>query len=359
MAATPSSPLRISLSAQTLFAALLVVGLVFVGMAILDILVLIFISCVLAAALFPGVTWLKRRNVSRPMSILLFYLLFLLLAGGLGFLLFNVVLEQGQQLIDNLPGYTESLETSINSLPGLRTRVDLSVTLTNHIEEVANQAFRLLFSTLNYLKLVVSSVVSLVTVLVLTFFLLSDTHYFQQVVTHLFPESKRTQVMGLLSQTACNIGAYVRGQLTVMAIVGILTWLGLSLVGIRYAFLLGVLAFLLDIIPIVGPFLAAGFGILVAIGSGLEAVLWTGFVYLAVQQIENYFLSPTILGKSVDLHPFWILLSFLIGGSLMGVTGVILAVPVTLTLRILLQQLILPRIYEIDRPATPPAAETL
>jgi predicted PurR-regulated permease PerM len=154
----------------------------------------------------------------------------------------------------------------------------------------------------------------------------------------LVPVAKRNKIEELLKTVAAKAGAYARGQLLVMTATGVLTGLGLYFLGVPYALTLGVITFILDIVPILGPFIAAGFGIIVALAQDPMLALWTALLYLIVQQMENNFLSPMILGKSVGLNSFWILLSIFAGGALFGIIGVILAVPTAVAIGLLIEE---------------------
>jgi predicted PurR-regulated permease PerM len=120
--------------------------------------------------------------------------------------------------------------------------------------------------------------------------------------------------------------------------VGTLTTLGLWLAGVPYALLLGVVAGLLDVVPFVGPLLAAGPGVLLAFGQSWQTGAWAIAVYFTVQQVEGYGLYPWLMGQAVSLHPVWVLLALLLGGELFGVPGLALAVPAAVTLHVLLQE---------------------
>jgi predicted PurR-regulated permease PerM len=159
------------------------------------------------------------------------------------------------------------------------------------------------------------------------------------VIFSVIPTQYQRQAQDLLTHIIEKIGAYVRGQLVLMTAVGLVVWLGLFLMGIPNAPVLGLIAFALEIVPILGPILSAAFGILVALGESPMLALWVGLFYLLVQQTESYFLTPKIFGKSVELHPFWIFLTILMGGSLAGLPGIVLAIPLTVIIRLLIQEL--------------------
>jgi len=138
----------------------------------------------------------------------------------------------------------------------------------------------------------------------------------------------------LCSRVNKVVGRFVRGQLIVSVVVGGLVALGLSLLGVRYALFLGVLAGLFDIIPYFGPVLGAIPALVLAFLRDPLTALWTLLMFVAVQQLEGSVLSPKIVGEQVGLHPLTVIFSVLAGGELLGVTGMLLAVPAAATVKV-------------------------
>lgn len=311
-----------------------------------ELLLLLLLACLVASALYPAIRWLEKKHVPRKLSILLCYLLLALVITGMGFLLSDIIVGQGRALIASLPTFVDRAVGFIDRLPIPGKDGELLAAISNNSRAIVMQALDVAQRAYNYLLVIFQGVLGIITVLVFTFFLLSDTAYFKKTFLRLVPVSSRDKVHRLLTTIAEKAGAYARGQLMVMTATGILTGLGLYFLGVPYALTLGLITFLLDIIPILGPFIAAGFGIFVALAHDPMLALWTALLYLAVQQIENNFLSPMILGKSVGLNSFWILFSIFAGGSLFGIVGVILAVPITAALGLLIEEFYIKRYIE-------------
>jgi predicted PurR-regulated permease PerM len=332
---------KIQVSLKTVGLVLGLVGLFWVLSLAWEFFLLLLLSGVLAASLYPPVAWLKNRNFPRRLSILGFYLLFLILSVILVAGLATMLLDQGRQFFQHLPGYLASAGDFIRTLPFIDQDQELLTLLGRHLETIAAQVVKFLFSSLDYLFVVFGGLISVLTVSIFTYFLLTDTHYFESTMLRVVPPPQRSKVQGLMRAIAHKVGFYIRGQLLVMALMGILTGVGLSIVGVPYAAVLGALVFALDIIPLVGPILATFVGVVVALGQDPMMAVWALLVFFVAQQLENYVFAPMILGKTLDLHPFWILLSLILGGALMGIVGVILAVPLAATIRILIEELYL------------------
>jgi predicted PurR-regulated permease PerM len=327
MAKSSVTNFRISVSPQTIFFILGIWFLVQFFTAVQQAILLLFLACIVASALYPIIRWLKRKAFPTKIGILIVYLILLLLASGILVLVGNVIVDEGSQFISNLPAYVDIAIDRLDALPAIKINSDLWSTLSNYTQMVTSRLISVLLSGLDYVFAFIHGAFSLITVLVFSFFLLSDTQYFKKAFLKLFAPSYKNDISQLLNMIACNIGSYARGQLAVMSVTGLLTGLGLYMIGVPYAFILGLLVFLFDIIPIVGPIIAGFIGVTIALAQSPMHALWAGAVYFIAQQIESYWLYPTIMGKATGLHPFWILFSILLGGMFLGVVGIILAVP--------------------------------
>jgi predicted PurR-regulated permease PerM len=298
---------------------------------------LLLLACLLASTLYPAVNWLSDKHIPRKLAVLLSYFLIALLISGIGLLISNVIIEQAQTLVTSFPVLLDKAIGFLNRIPLTENDGQLATMISGNTRMILMQGLDFARRAFNYVLLIFQGMLGIVTVLVIAFFLLSDTDYFRTTLLRLVPVSYRDETKGLLKTVAEKAGAYARGQLLVMTATGTMTSLGLYFLGVPYALTLGVLVFLLDIIPIIGPLLAAVFGIIIALAQDPMLALWTALWYFIVQQTENNFLSPLILGKSVGLHSFWILFSIFAGGNLLGIPGVILAVPIAVTIGLLVE----------------------
>jgi predicted PurR-regulated permease PerM len=248
-------------------------------------------------------------------------------------------MEQLDQLIHKLPTYSESATELLGRLPLWPNQTDLINLITDNLGSLSQQVLNVLVSSVNYVMSFIKGLFGILTILVFAFFLMTDTEYFEHLALKIVPESQRKTISLFLRKLAKQIGLYVRGQFLVMTAVGLLTGVGLALIGVHYALVLGLLSFLLDLIPIIGPLFATALGILVTLGENPNLVPWALLVYIVAQQIENYLLYPVILGRAVGLRPFWILLSLMCGGTLLGIVGVLLAIPAAITIHLIYMHL--------------------
>jgi predicted PurR-regulated permease PerM len=320
-----------------------------------EIVLLLAVALVLTCALLPVVDWMCSRGFSRQRAVTTSILgLFGIFALAIA-VLAPVVVEQTAQIVEAIP----TLPTRLHWIEGLwgtwRARFPLLPEFASAFEwasgTFAGSVNLMLGLTGRFLVFLAGAF----TVLFLTFFFLRDGERLLEDVLQLAPIGRRAGTHEVVGRIGGRVGRYVLGQLTVMGLLGTMAAIGLALVGLPYAATLGLLVALLDIIPYFGPFIAAVPGLAIGFSLSWQQGLAAAFVYVAVQQIEGFVLTPTIAGRAVGLHPVWIMLSILAGGSLLGVIGAVLAVPAAVALQILLEELVVPRVtIEAVQVAAPP-----
>jgi predicted PurR-regulated permease PerM len=189
----------------------------------------------------------------------------------------------------------------------------------------------------------VSRIWVLLALVFLVFYLVQDLDQAKQNLTLLFPQIYKENIVHLLSTIDAKVGAYIRGTLLKCLFVGLLTWLGLTLLGMPFALMLGILAGAFNIILYIGPVVATVPALLLSIMPETPNFFLILLLYIFVQILDAFVFTPVFLGKATDLSPLTVIIIVLIGGQLMGLLGIILAIPITATLKVLLVH------YYLDR----------
>jgi predicted PurR-regulated permease PerM len=178
-------------------------------------------------------------------------------------------------------------------------------------------------------------IMGLFTILILTFYLLVEADSIRGAFMRLFPRGRRTQVAHASAEATLKVSAWLNGQLLLASIIGITAAIGLWLLGVPYFYVLALIAALGEMIPIVGPILAAIPAIAVASSVSGQQALFVAIFFIVQQQIENHILVPKIMERQVGISPVVVIIALLIGGSLMGVMGAILAVPTAAIIQVI------------------------
>lgn len=326
--------LRIALSVLVTLACFYLLGLLRGFLhdiwAVVKALLIPFLAAmVFTYVLEPVVELLVRRKVPRGVAVLVIYFTFIVLAVIAIINCIPLVTRQLTQLATHLPTLVREADKWIDELSRQKQylpdaiRKGIETALANaeqHITSLASGAFTMLSGTLNFVFIAV-------TIPFLVYYMLKDMRVIGRGLVRLAPVHYRPEMQRILSGIDETLGSYVRGQLLVMFVVGILTWAGLLVIHMPYALLLAMFLASADIIPYLGPFIGATPAILLAFPLGLPMVLKVLIVNVIVQQLEGNLISPQIMGHSLHLHPMAIVAALLIGGEVGGVLGLIVAIP--------------------------------
>jgi predicted PurR-regulated permease PerM len=186
----------------------------------------------------------------------------------------------------------------------------------------------------------VGGVFGIVTILIVAFYLLVDADGIVRTMVRLFPRSERARVRDAFRRAGGKVSAWLAGQLLLGAIIGTTAAIGLWILGVPYFYVLALIAGIGELIPIVGPVLAAIPAVAVGFSEGPATALGVALFFAIQQQVENHVLVPKVMSRQVGISPVLVIMALLIGGSLLGIVGAILAVPTAAILQVLLQELL-------------------
>jgi predicted PurR-regulated permease PerM len=307
----------------------------------------IFPPLILAGALVfilnPLISYLHRRHIPRVAGVGLTYLGFLGVVTLIGFVMLPAVKDQADTLADRWPTIRLKMERWVDdrseSLKGTplefdRTRLDEAV--NNNGDSVQKQ--------LHQVAKVGVKVFHVLLVLVLApifaFYLLIDLPRLKRTAVGLIPPAARPEVLLLARRVNGAVGGFFRGQLLVAFIVGVLCSVGLRVIDLPSWLLIGMVAGLFNIIPLVGPYIGGIPALIIALTTKEPiTAVWVVAIMVAAQQIDNHFISPMVMHRVVKLHPVLVMLALLLGGTLGGFFGLLVAVPTAAVIKILVGHL--------------------
>jgi len=314
----------INISTSTIFRVILILlGLVFLYL-VRDILLIVFVAIIIAAAINGPVSWMQRHKVPRILGVIFIYLLLLLLIASVVTLIFPPLSAQVKQLANHFPEFMEKISLSFQELSGKYKIEGNLQSLLDKLSNSLNQATTNVFGTIINLF---GGLFSAGVVLVISFYLAVQEKGVKRFMISMTPTEHKHYVSDLIERIYGKIGGWLRGQLILMLIVGILVYIGLYFLGVKYALTLALVAGLLEIVPYIGPFVAlAPAVVLTFIQSPLLALLVI-ILYIVIQQLEGYVIVPQVMKKTVGLNPIVVIIVMLIGAKLAGIMGIILSVP--------------------------------
>lgn len=305
-------------------------------------LMIVYISALAAIGLSPLVNTLERKRLMRQrvprwVAILVIYLCIIGAIVGVAILVIPAIVMQARQLAMDLPRLLHQGQQWLID-HGLLTR---EISAQEAVQQTASSsgAQDTVGLVIGAIWGFVGGVFGLVTILVLAFYLLVDSSGLVNVFLRLFPREKRAQVQDACRRVTNKVSAWLGGQLLLAGIIGSTAALGLWLMGVPFFYVLALIAAVGEMIPIVGPILSAVPAIAVALSVNPALALGVIIFFFAQQQLENHVLVPRIMQRQVGISAVFVIIALLIGGSLLGVIGAILAVPTAAILQVLFEEL--------------------
>lgn len=300
------------------------------------------LAVLLVYILSPVVDFLIERRLPRLLAVACVFLMLLAAFVGLALLIIPGLVGMVQDIAEELPQYGDRLREYSGIVRDYYERLGIPVPW----EELTNQlygAVRALVENIvnGVLKAFSFAFLSILS-LIVAFYLLKDGHKVKNALVRHVPAAYQETVGGLLDEFDHILGSYIRAQAIIALIVGASICVGLLIMGIPYAIFLGSLAGVLNVIPYLGPIIAIIPTLFLALFRDPFSgwiLLWIILLFIGVNQAEGYFLAPHIIGRRVNLHPVVVMFAMIVGGAVMGISGVLLAIPVVAMIKAVLRRL--------------------
>jgi predicted PurR-regulated permease PerM len=322
---------KIILVATAVFAALYFVYLIRTVIGAL------FIALFLAVALGPAVELLVRRKFPRALAIVTVYFGLFGAVVGLGLLVVPPIVNGVNDFVDNVPGYVDDLRKS-KTFRDYDNKYDITPKLKEQAQNLPQKLGDAVSGLRNVTVGIFGALIQVVTILVMTFFILLDGKRMMRWAAREMGTQRAQRMERLAEDIYRAVGGYVAGNLLISLIAGLSSYLVMTLLNIPFAVPLAVLMAFLDLIPLVGSAIGGAIiGIAAAIvGFPTTLIIWAVFL-IVYQQVENNVLQPVIYKRTVAIHPLLVIVAVLTGGSLLGILGALLAIPVAAALQIVVR----------------------
>ncbi len=331
---------------KTIIFIILAIAFLFIAPKIMGLLLLLFASFVLAAALNPFVNKLEAKVKNRPVAalitllvvfIVIFALILPIIIMGVKEieLLINILPEKVVKLYEtavNFSVYGHSLSDIVPTENIIGASSDVAQNLFNHISNFTVAIFQMCFL--------------LIILTMFIFYIIVDRTYLKAKFLEFFPPHFKEKADYILHDITSKVGNYIRAQILSMVAVGVMIAISVAILGIDYPILLGLIAGICDIIPILGPTIALALIIMIAYPLGIVKIVLAIVLFLAAQQISNYVIRPFLFGKFMKLHPITIIVALMIAQEFLGIWGVILSPAIAATVCVLFDELYLAPINE-------------
>ncbi|MGC4154606.1 MAG: AI-2E family transporter [Propionicimonas sp.] len=306
------------------------------------------VALFMAMALDPLVAWLEKRKMSRGLSITVVFVGFAVVFGGLLAIVIPMAVSQVVAFAQSVPGWI----TSIQQAEWFRNLLAATGSETA-VADALNQVRSYLSNPSNLLAIgggalaVGSGIMSGITggmfILILTLYFIASLRGMKIAMYRLAPAYARAKVAEITDHVTTSVGAYISGMFILAVSNAVFSFILLSLLGVRFAALLAVLALFITMIPMIGSVTFWIIALVVCLFQSWWVGLVFGLVYFAYMQVEAYVMTPRVMSKQVEIPGSLVIISALVGGTLLGLLGALIAVPVTASLLMIIQKLFIPR----------------
>ena len=286
-------------------------------------LIILFLAIIISASLDGPVWYLQRKKIPRILGTLLIFLSGLMILAVVLYIIIPVTFFELQNVLQNFKNI---------QIPSLGTlNISYFAELSKSLGDIENLINALMsggVSFFNLLTVVFNNLVFLIATIVLSFYFTINQFGVEKFLKTILPINYEDYVIEIYLRVRKKMGYWLQGQIILMTIVGILTWLGLSLLNVKYSLVLGVVAGIFEIVPMVGPIFSGAIVFLAAISESWTLGLYVILLFVVIHQIENHILVPLVMKKTLGISPVVVVVYLLAGWQIAGVIGAILAVPV-------------------------------
>lgn len=324
--------INVTITSGTFFKIALVMGLFALLYILRDVVLVLLTAVVIASAIEPATLWFVRHKIPRVLAVIFIYVFASSLILGILYVFVPPLLAEVSGFLLSLPEYTQTLTSGVEGgASGTQTFVeglasefsvrDAIIDAQNVLSNISSN----LFQTVN---IIFGGLFSFTLILVFSFYLAVRDRGIEEFLAIITPVKHEKYINSLWRRSQAKIGRWMQGQLLLGLIVGVLVYLGLTVLGVKYALLLAVFAALFELIPLFGPILAAIPAVLIAFLDSFSLGFMVLGLYTIIQQFENHLIYPLVVRKVVGVSPIVVILSLIIGAKLAGFLGLVLAVPI-------------------------------
>ena len=297
-------------------------------------LILLLISFFLSTAFEPGVAYLARRGWRRGSATGLIFVVAAVLTLGFVGLMIPLLVTQVGELLDDLPGYAEQLGDVAERL-GLDLTGEALADRVSNVDTSLDGLFGgVAGSVLGFGGRVITTVFQLLTIGLFTFYITADAPKLRRAVLSVLPAHRQREVLRMLDIAIDKTGGYFYSRVLLAAVAALVGWIALSLIGVPFALPLALwVGVFSQFVPVVGTYIGGFFPVVIALLESPVTAVWVVVYVVAYQQVENYLLAPRITARTMALHPAVAFGAAIIGATLLGVAGALIALPAAATLQ--------------------------
>lgn len=340
-------------AAKALILIFIAIYLVYVALkSLLPVLTPFIVGIFITYLLRPLYLFLRRKRIPKGLSILLTYVIFLVVFAILITIFIPVFIAQAKEFIQYIPRIQKSILGFINSFKSYLRQFSFAPQVESAVQRSLNEVSLKAVNILQSISMagvsLFSFVINLILSLIISIYFLKDWAKISSTIKSFIRGMFGDEAVDFLSESNKKIAMFVKGQVLVAILTGLITGVVLYLLKVPLAGFIGILVSIFDLVPYFGPVFAGTLAVLLALSVSPVLALWTAIAIFIVQQLEAMFFSPLIVGKNTEIHPLTILFSLLLGATLFGFIGIMIAVPVAGIVKVWIEKNIIGRGGEVE-----------
>lgn len=333
------------ISFRSILKVLVVIALGWILFIVRDAIVIILTALIIASAIDPSVDWLQKFRIPRSVAVLILFLAGAALFTLIAVLFVPIVGDQLSGIAQSYPSYVERLNSELAFVSSLASQYGISFDIQSALGSVTSSFGSAAGGVFSWVGNIVGGVFTLIIFFSLVFYMSVYEADLKRFIRRLLPIKYQPYSSQITNRIQFKLGHWLRGQLLLGVIIGFMSWVGLVAAGVNYAVALAIVAGVFELIPYVGPLLAAVPALFIALTQSPWHAVYVIVLYTAIQTLENQLIVPKVMEKTVGLHPVLVITALVLGQQMGGLLGVILAVPVATIASIIAEDL-LPRAEE-------------
>lgn len=305
-----------------------------------DIIAIFFVALILSSIIDPLADWFEVRRIPRAVAVIIVYVILFSVLGLIIGMLIPPLVQEIRDLASNFGSVWDRLISGAMLFREYSAQSGFSENVQEGLTSVQSALTSAVGSAFATIISIFGGVVSFVLILVLAFYMVVQEDGLKRVFKALVPERYQSFSSTVLSKIQRKITAWVKGQLMLSLIVGVVVYIGLSIIGINYALVLGIFAGVAEFVPYVGPFLGGVVAVFFALSQSTAKALVVVGLFIIIQQLENNILVPKVMQRAVGLNPIISILALIIGAKIAGIPGALFAIPVATALDVIVREVL-------------------
>jgi predicted PurR-regulated permease PerM len=331
--------MNINVSTLAIIKIFLVLLALYFLFLIKDVLAILFVSLVLASAVDPWVDWMQKKKIPRALGIVFIYLVIFIVIGAVIYLIIPPIIQETKDLSNNFPRYMEKATATFSVWQEYSNSHGIVDSAKDNIGALSSNMEKALSGVFSTVSGIFGGIFSFFLILVMTFYMVVEENAIKKLVWSIAPTQHQPYIMQLINRMQRKIGMWLRGQLILSLVIFLLTYIGLSVLGVKYALVLALIAGLTEFIPYLGPMIGAVPAIFLSFSQAPILAVFVIGLYYIIQLTENNILVPKIMQKAVGLNPIISIAVLLMGFKVAGVVGAIISIPVATAVSVFVQDI--------------------